>query len=188
MMLVKPSPVGIDIPVQRMQMFLYPSLKKQWNITNDTDYDSYGRAYKNQTADGYSPEVFKGTDAKKIDYKEVLYDDNLKALSFFLLGDVTKYDSGNSTAPVSLFFLVNVQSLKPAATYRADEEIRNDVERLCQNERFGFTMTEMVIGFDQVFREFSGWRKTQGMKYADMHPRHCFRLNFQVLYDINECY
>lgn len=188
MLIVKPSPVGIDIPVQRFQQFLYPALKTKWQITNDLDYDCYGRGHKNQTADGYIPEIFKGTDQKKIEYKEVMYDDKLKALSFFLQGDITKHDGGNSTAPVSLFFLVNVQSLKGNVAYRADEEVRVDVERLCQLDRFGFTMTEMVIGYDQVFKEFSGWRKSQGMKFRDMHPKHCFRLNFQVLYDINECY
>jgi hypothetical protein len=188
MMPLKASPVGIDIPVQRFQKFLYPSLQAKWNINNDTDYDCHGRAYKNQTTDGYIPEIFQGTDPKKIEYKEVFFDDTKKALSFFLLGDVTKHDTGNSTAPVSLFFMVNVPGLKPSISYRADEEIRNDVERLCQIERFGFVMTEMIVGFDSVFKEFSGWRKIQGVKFRDMHPLHCFRLNFQVLYDINECY
>jgi len=188
MMNVKPSPVGIDISVQRFQKFLYPALLKVWGITNDNDYESYGRAHKNQTADGYIPEGFKGTDPKKIEYKDAFWDDNKKAVSFFLLGDVTKYDSGNAMAPVGLIFMVNVQSLKPTISYRADEEVRNDVERLCQIERYGFALTEIVTGIDQVFREFSGWRKAQGIKFRDMHPLHCFRLNFQVLYDINECY
>ena len=182
--------MGVDIPVQRFQQFLYPQLKLVWSITTDDDYDCHGRAYKNQTSDGYIPEIFAGVgnDPDQPDYREVLLDDNKSALSFFVLGDVTRYDAGNTTATLSLTFLVNVPALKPALGYRGDEEIRNDVEKLCQIDRFGFRMTEIVIGVDQVFKEYAGWRKKEGMKFRDMHPYHCFRLNFSTLYDINACY
>lgn len=191
MIWTKPSPVGIDIPVQSFQVFLYGQLKQVWGITNDTDYDCHGRAYKNQTADGYIPEVFTGvgTDPNQPDYKEVLVNDNLKALSFFALGDITTYaPNGSTTAPVSLTFLVNVPALKPLITYRGDEEIRSDVERVCRIDRAGFRMNEIVIGYDSVFKEYSGWRKKEGMKFRDMHPWHCFRLNFATLYSLDQCY
>lgn len=179
----KPSPIGIDIPIQRFQEFLYPALLELWEIT-DAAYDCHGRAYRNQSDDGYYPEVFDG----ETDYKEVFFDDSLKALSFFHLGDVTKYDVGNATAPIALIYMVNVKELKSTYAYRADEEIRNDVEKFCQIDNYGFRMTDMIIGIDQVFKEYSGWRKDNGVKYRDMHPTHCFRLNFQVLFDINECF
>lgn len=186
----KTSPVGIDISVQRFQEFLYPQLKTIWGIANDTDYDCHGRAYRNQTVDGYIPEVFVGvgTDPNQPDYKEVLLDDNKVAMSFFSLGETTRYDTGNANAQLALIFLVNVPELKPSIEYRGDEEIRNDVEKLCQIDRFGFRMTDMIMGLDQVFKEYTGWRVKEGMKFRDMHPTHCFRLNFNVLYDINECY
>jgi hypothetical protein len=186
----KASPVGIDIPVQRFQNWLYPQLKTIWGIDNDTDYDCHGRAYKNQTADGYIPEVFIGTDEDptKLDYKEVFLDDCKSALSFFATGDVTRYSEGDTTIPIALVFLVNVDALKDQLAYRGDEEIRNDVERLCQIDRFGFQLMEIITGIDQVFKEYSGWRKKEGMKFRDMHPYHCFRLNFSTLYDINACY
>jgi hypothetical protein len=190
MMFTKTSPVGIDIPVQRFQQFLYPVLKKAWGIQNDADYDSHGRAYRNQTEDGYIPEVFVGVgnDPNQPDHKDVFLDDCKKAISFFSIGEITRYNAGNTAAPVSLVYLVNVPMLKPTITYRGDEEIRNDVEKLCLTPRCGFRLTEIVIGIDQVFKEYSGWRKTKGMKFRDMHPNHCFRLNFSLLFDINACY
>jgi len=190
MMYVKTSPVGIDIPITHLQRFMYPELKTIWGITDDTDYDCHGRAYRNQTADGYIPEVFTGVgnSTTQADYKEVFFDDSKKALSFFFLGEITKHDRGNATAPVSLVFMVNVPDLKPAIAWRGDEEIRNDVEKLLQIDRDDFNLVEIILGVDNVFKEFSGWRKKEGIKFRDMHPTHCFRLNFNVLFDINDCY
>lgn len=190
MIWTKASPVGIDIPVTRYQNFLYPALKEVWGIQDDVSYDCHPRAYKNQTADGYIPEVFigVGNDPEQPEYKEVFLDDSKSALSFFALGDLTRFNEGDTTAQMSLTFLVNVQLLKPNTAWRGDEEIRNDVEKLCQISRFGFELMEIVTGYDQVFKEYSGWRKKDGMKFRDMHPNHCFRLNFSTLYDINDCY
>ena len=56
----KTNPVGVDKPIQAFQQVLYTILKKTWGITTDTVWDCYGRAYKNQTADGNTPEVYKG--------------------------------------------------------------------------------------------------------------------------------
>lgn len=187
MIILKTKPVGVDIPIQHFQQYLYPQLLTTWNLA-DADYTCYGRAYRNQTADGYTPEVYDGSDPQAIEYKEVLFDDTLKALSFFALGEDVKYDRGDSNAPVALIFMVNVPALKPGFTYRADEEIRNDVEKLCQIDRFEFRMTDFITGIDQVFKEYSGWKKKDGVKYRDMHPTHCFRLNFNVLFDINDCF
>lgn len=186
----KPAPVGRDIPIQLFQEYLYPALKAVWGITNDEDYDCHGRAYRNQTADGYIPEVFTGignADAQT-DYREVMFDDSKKALSFFFLGEDTKFNRGNTVMPLALIFMVNVQLLKPAIAYRGDEEIRNDVEKLCQIDRFDFNLVDTILGIDGVFKEFSGMRIKEGIKFRDMHPTHCFRLNFQVLFDINDCY
>jgi hypothetical protein len=185
----KTSPIGVDIRIQRHQLFLYPALQQLWGLA-DADWNSYGRAYRNQTEDGYTPEVFIGIGNQegKSDYQEVLFDDNLKALSFYGMEDAGRYDKANATVGVFLIFMVNLLELKPAVTWRADEEVRNDVEKLCQIDRYGMGLTGFSTGFDQVFKEYSGWRKTTGIKYRDQHPTHCFRLNFNLLFDINECY
>lgn len=178
---VKANPVGVDINIKGLQRYLYPQLKTLWGINDDTSFDSYGRAYRNQTEDGYIPEVYVGLK----EYKEVLFDDKLKALSFFGVSEDVSY-SDAATAQVFLIFMVNLDQIKPGVG-RNDEEVRNGVQRLLTPAPYGFTMTGFATGIDTVFKEYSGWRKTQGIKYRDMHPLHCFRINFSLLYDINQC-
>lgn len=179
---VKESPTGIDIHIQKLQRFLYSELKKAWGISDDTSYDAYGRAYRNQVADGFIPEVYIGNK----EYKELYFDDRRKAISFFGVGESIKYTKGTATAPTYLIFLVNLAQLKGGIT-RADEEVHIDVEKLLQPGRSGFEMLSFETGIDNVFKEYSGWRKDQGIKYRDFQPFHCFRINMSVTYNIQDC-
>lgn len=179
---VKEVPTGIDIHIQKLQRFLYPQLKKAWGISDDVSYDSYGRAYRNQTADGFIPEVYVGNK----EYKELFFDDRLKALSFFGVGESIKYNAGTATAAVFLTFMVNLSQIKGGTT-RADEEAHIDVQRLLQPGRSGFDMVSFETGIDNVLKEYSGWRKDKGMKYRDFQPFHLFRINMSLTYNIQDC-
>jgi hypothetical protein len=183
MLIKKEIPKGIDIPIQRLQEVLYKELKKKWGISDDISFDCYGRAYRNQTSDGYVPEVYK----KNGEYADVLFDDKLKALCFFGISDTQQYDAGSSLAKVFLIFMVNVKELKPGITHRGDEEIRVDAEEIACIKRHGFTLTGIETSLDRVFKEYSGWRVKDGIKFNDMHPLHCFRMNFDLLYNIFDC-
>lgn len=183
----KISPVGIDISIQRFQTVLYAALVAKWPV-DSSSFNCHGRAYRNQTKDGYVPEVFSGnTNSGSIEYTEVMFDDTLKALCFFSVGESTRYDAGSTVAKVSLIFMVNVPALKPTIAHRGDEEIRKDVELFCAGRRNGFEMTGFETGIDAVFKEFSGWKKRDGIKFRDQQPLHCFRINFDLLYNINQC-
>ena len=175
---VKNNPKGIDVPLQHFQTFLFGQLKTKWNLS-DADFNCHGRAYKNYDKGNYVPEVF----TKGNDYQEVFFDDRLKVLSFFLVGDAQKYAKG-MTAPVSMIFMVNVPGLKTSIVHRADEEIRLDVEKLVTQKRNSFTYTGTETGLNNVFKEFTGWKKSS-VSTSDTHPRHCFRINFSLLYNID---
>ena len=181
---IKAKPAGVDITIQSAQKYLYAELNKTWG-TGDSTLDAYGRIYRNQSNDGYIPEAYDG----KSEYKEVFFDDLKSGLFFFLLGEKQEYNGGLFT-PVAIIFEVNIPLIKPGYAWRADEEIRTDVELLCHGNRLkglGFTLKGVETGIDSVFREFSGWRKEKGIKYGDEHPYHCFRLNFNLLYTISNC-
>lgn len=181
---IKTVPQGIDEPIQALQTFLYAQLKKKWKITNDTDFNSYGRVYRNQNKEGYTPEAFTGAN----EYTEVYFDDTLKVLSFFSIGESEKYSVGNSTLPVSITFLVSdVTKLKPNLDHRGDEEIILDVQRILHVRRYGFTMTGTDRGIDNVFKDYSGWRKSGGIKYRDEQPWLCFKINTTLLYALQNC-
>jgi len=179
---VKPSPTGVDIHIQKLQRFLYPRLKTLWGIADDVAYDCYGRAYKNQVRDGAIPEAYIGGN----EYREVLFDDGRKVISFFGVGDSIRYDAGTATAPVSLIFMVNLAQVKGGIT-RADEEVHVDVQKLLQPGRSGFAMTSFETGIENVFKEYPGWRRDPGLKYRDMQPFHCFRINLSLSYNIQDC-
>lgn len=172
MIATKTKPVGIDILIQRLQNFLYVQLQNTWGIAA-ADYNCYGRAYRNQTADGYSPEVYTGNN----EYKDSFFDDTVKVLSFFSVSENQKYNGGLIANVALIFCISNIGQLKPGIVWRADEEVRMDVQMLLHSPRFGFMMSGVETGLDNVFREFSGWSKKKGIQFMDMHPLHCFRIN-----------
>lgn len=181
MIITKTNPVAEDVMIQALQTFLYNQLQKVWQI-QPSDYTAYGRVYRNQTDDGYTPEVYMGGN----EYKDSFFDDSVKVSSFFGIGENQTYNGGLQTQ-VFLIFMVRVDLLKPNIAWRADAEIRNDVENLLKTGRKNFMLKGVETGIDNVFREYSGWKKKEGIKFRDTHPWHCFRINLSVNYGITNC-
>lgn len=182
---IKNSVIGVDIPIQSFQKFLYNQLLSKWK-TAESSFLSYGRCYRNNVDLGYIPEVYvNGTPAQ---YVGIEFDDtNTNVLSFFDLYDDVKFKDGSATAKVDLIFIVNVTNLKPGIAHRADEEIRNDVERLCQVPRFGFIATDFQTGYANVFNRFPGIVKNDQITWRDLQPLHVFKITFDFVYNINDC-
>lgn len=181
MILTKTKPAGVDVLIQRMQNFLYEQLQSVWGISAN-DYTAYGRVYRNQTDDGYSPEAYMGSK----EYKDTFFDDSVKVNSFFGTGEMQRYNGGLQSQ-VFIVFMVNLETLKPAVQWRADEEVHRDVEMLLHAPRFGFMLNSVETGIDNVFKEYSGWKKSDGIKFRDTHPWHCFRINLNLLSTITNC-
>lgn len=177
---VKTNPKGIDKQIQKLQEYLYTKLLAKWAITDD-DWQCYGRAYRNQKDKGFIPEVYTAAG----DYEEVFPDDKLSVLSFFGVGDSFK-GSYSLTGPVFLIFFVNIDDLKTLA-HRGDEEIRLDVQQICSQVDFGFYMTGIQTGIDNVYKEYPGMRRDEGLRARDMHPFHCFRIDFELTYEPQNC-
>jgi len=186
MLYTKVSPVGVDIPIQKLQVYLHDKLLVKWGLQT-ADYQAYGRCYRNQKEAGYVAEVYVGSN----EYKEVYLDDRIAALSFFgLSGDIDH--TITNTADVHLIYWVNIKRLKPAIAHRADEEVRKDVQVLVDNGYQGFQFAGIRLGIESVHQEYRGTvmaaqANLDTLKYRDMHPFHCFRLDFKVNYNINRC-
>lgn len=127
----------------------------------------------NQRDSAYVPEVYTGNG----NYSDVFFNDKKSVSSFFLVGNTVKYDCGKPTAEVGLIFCMSLQKLYPIAD-RADETAHNDIVGYV-NTRFG-TLLSVEYTIDKVFKEF----KRSPIKFRDMHPLHCFRLNFELMYDL----
>lgn len=184
MLYTKISPVGIDISIQKLQIYLHEQLLLKWGITTDK-YNCFGRCYRNQVKDeGYVAEVYTGGR----EYKEVYVDDRVSATSFFGIGETQDFNKVNKTE-VHLIFWVNLEQVKPLL-HRGDEEVRKDVQKLIDVGPgvFGFQLQGIRLGIENVLREYSGSVDAANVrKFRDMHPFHIFRFDFDLLYNINQC-
>lgn len=174
----KPTVIGIDIPIQKFQTVLYDKIKTIWPV-DDSSFNMFGRAYRNQAQKGYQPEVFVGG----IEYNDSYFDDTVKGSAFWGLSSPEKVTpEGDTTAQVFVIFMVRLDQIKPGET-RNDEEARNDIQQICMNRFSGLFMSGVITGIDQVFKEYN----LDNIKFRDMHPWHCFRLNFNLVYNIYDC-
>lgn len=173
-------PAGIDVPIKRLQQRIHSSLLTKWAIDTSL-YQCYGRCYRNKKDDGYIAEVFQGgSTTGGTDYKEVYWDDTLAAISFFGLSGEQEYQTGGISAGVHLVFFVNIATLKPSITHRADEEVRRDVIDAIGRAAFGLQLEGVELWLENVLREYPGSRRDDRLARVDMHPVHCFRLNLTL--------
>ena len=176
---LRSNPVGIDARIVLAQTYMYDRLKVAWGITNDANINCFGRVYKNQTNDGYTPEV----KAEGRDYHDTFLDDKVAATVFFGLGETVESEDGYNIADVSAIFMVNLDMIKPGDD-RKDEEAKLDVQKIFNRQIYGFAIQSFKTGIDSVFAEYSGWKKKDGIKFKDMHPFFNFRVNFKVRYKL----
>lgn len=186
MQITKTGPVGIDAKVQEFQGKLHAALLARWEIESSA-YHCHGRCYRNRKAEGYVAEVHTIDN----EYKEVYWDDTLSAISFFGLNNAPIRHDSIEQASVHLVFFVNLRKLKPDITHRADEEVRLDVLNIVGRSVSGFVYQSLELGIENVLKEYAAsWRtagKFASLDAVDMHPVHCFRLNFSINYDKNFC-
>lgn len=177
MLITKTAPVGLDIAIQAVQTKLHTALLLKWGI-DTADYRCYGRCYRNKQDNGYIAENYEGEGQ----YKEVYWDDTLKAISFFGSSANTQMDI-NSKVDVHLIFFVNLAKLKPAILHRADEEVRQDVVSVIGKNSFGLELQSIETWLENVLREYPGSRRDNRLNAVDMQPQHCFRINFTMYYN-----
>lgn len=186
MLITKTNPVGIDAKIQELQTKLHTKLLEVWGISSDK-YKCLGRCARNLKGEGHIAELYVGNN----EYRDVYWDDSLSAISFFGLNNVPIRHNVIERAYVHLVFFVKLTDLKPSITHRADEEVRQDVLNIIGSSLFGFKYESLELSLANVLKEYpASWRtadKYTSLKVVDMHPLHCFRLNFFVQYDKNYC-
>lgn len=185
MLIQHANPVGIDRAIQQVQTRLHAQLLAKWNLQGAPEsYQCHERCYRNRTANGYRAEIYEAGN----EYRDVYWDDRLAAISFFGISDDIVTGTQSST-DVHLVFFVNLAKLKPALSHRADEEVRADVESILAAGLFGFEMVDTELWLENVLREYPATLigqdglANENLKYVDIHPVHCFRINLQSFYD-----
>ena len=175
-LIVKTSPKGLDIVIDRIQNTLFTELTSLgW-----TDYQSYPRVYKNPKDGSLIPEFYDGVS----EYKEVFYDDQFKASSFFVTEDTRTLDrvTRQYEQTVSVIFQVNLKELFPSITHRADEEMHRQVWLSAEKIPQGYLIDNIVTGIANVYSGFN----TENVKFDDMSDCHVVRFDFNIAYEF-EC-
>lgn len=182
MLYLKDPAAGLDKVIQRKQVTIFEPLLTRWNIS-EAAYRSYGRCYRNDSDKGYIPEMY--VDGSKKDYIDLMLDDTFAVTSFFGSENARADAGGYMVADVHLIFAVNLETLYPDTSHRADEEVRNDVVKLFQFNK-EMPLTSIVWGMEKVFTEYTAWKKD--IRYRDLQKFHFFRLNFTLKYlPTNDC-
>lgn len=164
----KISPVGVDALIDNIQEEFYNAIS--WTSASN-GYESYHRAYKNESNLGKIPEVYTSND----DYKEVFMDDQFSATSFFLVDDRRSLTDGLQSVKINIIFQVLLDEIYPSITHRADEEAHNDALTLLQSMYWDFKTTDLEVGVDNVYKKLAFNDKD----CDDMHPYHVFMISLE---------
>jgi hypothetical protein len=171
----KINPVGVDDPIDKLQVALFNGLTWSGSVSG---YESYHRGYKNESNDGRLPEVFTSNN----DYKEVFMDNKFSATSFFLVDD--RETVGQKVkSEVNIIFQLNLKELYRNITHRADEEARKDVYDVLYSRPDIGKITSIVKGIRNVYEDL---RITQ-VNFDDMQPLHVFKLTMDVHHTMINC-
>jgi Concanavalin A-like lectin/glucanases superfamily len=172
-LILKNSPVGVDRAINTIQNALYTAL-----VTNGTwnNYESYPRAYRNESESGIVPELFTGDGN---DYVDVYMDDQFTVTSFFLVDDETEISDDMFTSDISVIFQVNLNKLYTTAVHRFDEEFRNQIVNVFKGLDGSFSFNSVTTSIDGVYAGLD----TEKVRLTDTHPCHVVRFELSANYE-----
>jgi hypothetical protein len=178
---VKNNPIGMDYYIQQAQSRLYDELCRVWGTT---DYNCYGRVDRIKDTNGAYSAYVTGADGKLTD---AYWDASKKAVSFFGVSGPIQHMGGkaNHRADIHLVFFVNLKSLKPGITHRADEEVRLDVLNALGEKSYGLEYKSTELWIENALKEYGG-SKARYLQFFDIADTHIFRLNYTLLFDPNK--
>lgn len=171
-LVLKDSPVGVDKAVNTIQNALYSHLVDNGTWTN---YESYHRAYRNETTNGIKPEIFS---LEGNDYRDAFMSDKFTVTSFFLVANETEISEDMFTSDISVIFQVDLNKLYPTSPHRFDEEFRNQIVKVFRGLNGTFSFDGAVTDIDSVYAGLD----TSKVQLDDTHPRHVVRFELTANY------
>lgn len=177
---LKQKVVGIDKPIQNIQIHLYDCLSKMWN----GEIEGYGRVYKNNNSAGeIIPEWYNSITK---DYDLVYYDDSKSATFCFLVSDKDNTsDEYAFKAQVKCVFSVNLDRIYYENSERLDAKAELEVVNLFQENYSQATVKSIEKTIETVYLGYS----IEKIKKSDnIQPKHVFSVNFDLIYYFdNQC-
>lgn len=166
----KTNPVGVDVPIDGFQSYLYGALGL-------SDFEMYPRVYHTPHGSQSIPEHYEGDN----EYDRVMYDDTHDMSSFFITTTDREIDSkGLATTEIALIIQADLPVLYPSILHRADEELTNAIHQNSNTYtlKAWFKLERVIHTIDKVYREFD---KSQ-IRQTDISNRFVARFEYKVRY------
>jgi len=168
---LRPNPVGIDKPIDRVQKRLYKHLSGLGLI------NGYARVYENNKDGKNVLEVYNG----KNEYLNVFGQEDSK---FFFVAEKRKTYSDAPNVRVDIVFMLNLNDFYPnEELLRKDEEIKEEVMKVLY--RKPFKPTTEISGTDFLNTMLQGY--IEGRNIKDMHPYHVFAVQGTMTFNHKNC-
>lgn len=168
---LRPNPVGIDIPINKVQKRLYSLLSSIGTV------NGYGRVYQNVREGRSVFEVYSG----KNEYNNVLGQEESK---FFFVVDKRRSYQDAPIVNVDVVFMLNLENFYPGENaLRKDEEIREQVMKVLYRKPFS-PKTE-VSGIEYINTMLQGY--LDGKNVKDHHPYHIFSVQGTMTFNHKNC-
>jgi len=167
-LVTKIDPTGVDVPIDNLQKYIWQ--KMSWS---NFRYTSYPRAYKTETNDGNTYEVF----VNGKEYREVLYDDRVDVSTFFVADEnLTKVNNQVYKTTIRLIVQINLSACYPDIPHRADEEATMELLKVLDVNYWKYKVLNVRKGIRNVFRDIN----VNGILFTDMQPFHIFSVEMEV--------
>lgn len=169
---LKTAPKGLDVLIYSVQKKLYDGLTTLWTGIELTGYDRCYLSNRNG---------FKSIDyyISDYEYKNLVVAEENK---FFFTAENNIEKVGNLyyRTKIDLYFILNVNEIKPAIAHRADEEVRQDVLNVI--EKIGqIEVLNVVTNIEKIFNRFDFSYLT------DVQPYHVFKIEIDTnKYHLNQ--
>jgi flagellar biosynthesis regulator FlbT len=169
---LKANPKGLDVLIYGVQNKLYNGLINLWNGIELTGYDRCYLANRNG---------FKSIDyyVSANEYQNLVVAEENKFF-FTAENDIEKVGNLYYKTTIDLYFILNVNEIKPNIIHRADEEVRQDVLNVI--EKIGqVEVLNVVTNIDKIFNRFD-------FNYLqDVQPYHIFKIELDThKYHLNQ--
>jgi hypothetical protein len=174
------NPIGIDREIQNIQQEIYNQVGCLWEGTLKV----CGRVYRDSVDGIELPKPFWFEDG--IDYREFYFDDRYSGTVFFLDDDSHNTEDGfNYTSNVKCVFMVNLNKILPKESDRADTKAQRDVVHVLRD--IGPGKFEISVIEKKLENVLSGL-DISSILFTDTHPKHCFSVNIDLSYYLdNDC-
>lgn len=172
---LKTTVTGIDEKIKPLQTYLYDNIVSKWGLSN---FDGYGRVYKNRRKDLVIPEYY----ISNKEYKEVLLSDKRDGIMFFSPSSKSNTYGSLVVQNCDIMFSLNLKTLN-GNEERQDEEARQYILGLLNQYVIDLGDKEIETDLRFVYKDYNG----VASYFYDMQEFHHFKIKIELRFNNKRC-